>query len=200
MIPAERILRLPLPGTATEKDALIANERDGHFCELVDGTLVEKAVGANESRIAAVLLQLLGNYLDEHPLGDVLGESGFIRLWPGTLRAPDVSFFCWDSLPTGEIPRTIPYPDLVPDFAVEVISKKNTRQEIERKLREYFRAGTGRVWVIDPRTKSARCHWSPEDSELIPEGGVLSAEPVLPGFSVSLDKLLTPRRRPEPEA
>jgi Uma2 family endonuclease len=200
MIPAARILRYPPPGTATEKDALKANEQDGHICELIDGTLVEKAVGANESRIAAVLLQLLGNYLDKHALGALLGESGFIRIGPGNVRAPDVSFFRFSSLPGGVIPEDIPYPDLVPDFAVEVLSKTNTTKEIARKVEEFFRAGTTIIWIIDPRKKSARVHTSPKDYRQVEAEGTLDAGPVLPGFSVSLERLFTQRRPPEPKS
>ena len=39
-------------GTATEKDVIEAEERENRLCELVDGTLVEKAVGFEESRVA----------------------------------------------------------------------------------------------------------------------------------------------------
>lgn len=42
-VPPERVRLDPLPGTATKQDLLDANRR-GIF-ELVDGTLVEKAMG-----------------------------------------------------------------------------------------------------------------------------------------------------------
>jgi hypothetical protein len=44
-IPLERIWFHPAPGTATEKDVLEAEARENRLCELVDGTLVEKAMG-----------------------------------------------------------------------------------------------------------------------------------------------------------
>jgi len=51
-IPLERIWFHPAPGTATEKDVIEAEERENRLCELVDGTLVEKAMGFEESRLA----------------------------------------------------------------------------------------------------------------------------------------------------
>jgi Uma2 family endonuclease len=197
MIPAGRILRQPPPGTATEKDARIANEKEGHLCELIDGTLVEKGVGTNESRIALLLGHFLHDYLEKHPIGDASGVSGLVRLGPGNLRAPDLSFFLYESLPSGQIPANVAYPAIVPDLAVEVLSRSNTRKEIDRKIKEFFRAGTKIIWVIDPRKKLARIYRSIKEFAEINEKGSLVAESVLPGFSVPLSKLLAPRRPPE---
>src|SRR5256885_666916 len=52
-IPANRILLQPAPGTATEADLLRALDGANKvLCELVNGTLVEKPMGFQESRIA----------------------------------------------------------------------------------------------------------------------------------------------------
>ena len=51
-VPADRILTQPVPGTATFEDVVRANDRDGRLCELIDGTLVEKAMGWQESLLA----------------------------------------------------------------------------------------------------------------------------------------------------
>ena len=32
---------------------------------------------------------ILGLFVDRHRLGIVLGEAGFLRLFPGKIRAPD---------------------------------------------------------------------------------------------------------------
>jgi hypothetical protein len=52
-IPLERIWFHPAPDTATEKDAIDAEARENRLCELVDGSLVEKAMGFEESRLPA---------------------------------------------------------------------------------------------------------------------------------------------------
>ena len=49
-VPAKRIRLDPRPGDATEKDAL-----ENKLCELIDGTLVEKAMGFKESLLAIAL-------------------------------------------------------------------------------------------------------------------------------------------------
>jgi hypothetical protein len=55
-IPPERIRTQPWPGTATEDDVLAAHARDIRLCELVDGVLVEKPIGFDESRLAGVII------------------------------------------------------------------------------------------------------------------------------------------------
>ncbi len=47
-ISLDRIWFRPAPGTATEKDVIEAELRGNRLCELVDGTLVEKAAGFEE--------------------------------------------------------------------------------------------------------------------------------------------------------
>src|SRR4051794_26873693 len=121
-IPADRVRLRPWPGTATEKDVLAIRERERRLYELVDGTLVEKAVGARESFFAWVLGAHLGNYLATHDLGFCLGADGMMRIAPGLVRIPDLSFISWDRVPDHEVPQK-PIPRLAPDLAVEVISK-----------------------------------------------------------------------------
>ena len=76
-------------------------------------------------------------------------RSSSISTWCGT---PDVAFFSLDRLPGGGVPDD-PIPLLVPDLAVEVISKSNTRKEMDDKLREYFEKGVRLVWYVRPRRR-----------------------------------------------
>src|SRR5947209_289649 len=121
-IPLERILMNPLPGKAKEKDVIAAEAQPRkRLCELIDGVLVEKAMGTRESQLGLIIARLLLNYLDEHDLGIVLGGDGMLRLFPGRVRIPDVSFISWERLPGGELPDK-PIAPLAPDLAVEVLS------------------------------------------------------------------------------
>ena len=68
------------------------------------------------------------------------GEAGFLRILPGQIRAPDVSFIRWERLPDRHVSKPAIYA-AVPDLAVEIISEANTEAEMDRKLHEYFQAG-----------------------------------------------------------
>src|SRR5207245_6896701 len=104
-IRAPRIRYDPPPGTATEQDVIALETRENRLFELVDGVLVEKAMGFYESFLAMRLVQFLLAFVEQHALGIVAGEAGMLRLAPGRVRIPDVSFISWDRLPQRRIPR-----------------------------------------------------------------------------------------------
>jgi Uma2 family endonuclease len=184
-IPPERVRLRPTPGEATERDLL---GPDGRLCELVDGILVEKTMGAVESMLTIELAMLLAAFVKQHRLGIVLGPDGMVRLMPGLVRLPDIAFISWERLPGKRAPTT-PILNLAPDLAVEVLSKGNTRAEMKRKLCEYFEAGVRVVWLIDPRTRTALVHTSPKASTKLDEGQALDGGDVLPGFALPLAEL-----------
>ena len=194
-IPLERIWFHPAPGTATEKDVIAAEARENRLCELVDGTLVEKAVGFEESRLAVELAHLIMSYLDKNDLGICVGADGTIRFAPGLVRIPDVSFITWDKLPGRKRPRA-PIPDLAPDLVVEILGPGNTKAEMARKVREYFKAGVSLVWLIDPRKRVARVFSSLKEERLIGADAWLDGGDILPGFVIRLSDLLDRGRRP----
>src|SRR6266480_1765110 len=82
-IPLERIIVDPLPGTATEADLLQKVEVEKHFCELIDGTLVEKPMGLYESTLAILLAARLVEFVLVGKLGAVAGEGGPLRFRVG---------------------------------------------------------------------------------------------------------------------
>jgi Uma2 family endonuclease len=196
-VPPNRVILKPLPGTATEKDLLLRLRRTGRVCELVDGTLVEKPVGYDESSIAVKLIRHLDTFAEEHDLGNVSGEQGTMRLMPKLVRVPDVAFVRWEKLPNRELPGK-PIPDLVPDLAVEVLSENNTRGEILRKLKEYFLAGTSLAWVVDPKNRIVTVYTAPDVSTVLTEKDTLKGGDVLPGFTLPVAKLFKhlPAKKP----
>jgi len=98
-IPLSRARAVPPPGTATEKDVLEAESRWGCICELVDGVLVEKTTGYYESLVAMLLGRLLGDFVEKHGLGVVLGEAGTLRILPTQVRIPDLCVIRWERFP-----------------------------------------------------------------------------------------------------
>jgi Uma2 family endonuclease len=170
---------------ATERDVIEVAAREKRLCELIDGVLVEKAMGFYESRLAVVLIYFLERFLEQHPLGCVVGEAGMMRLAEGMVRIPDVSFISWDRLPDRESPKT-PIPDLVPDLAVEVLSGSNTESEMARKLEEYFGTGVRVVWYVEPGARAVRIYSAPQEMVRIGADQVLEGGDVLPGFALPL--------------
>jgi hypothetical protein len=103
-IPLDRIWFRPAPGTAAERDVIEAEARENRLCELVDGTLVEKAVGFEESRLAGELMYLVKAYLRQNDLGIAVGEAGMMRIAPGLVESPTFRSSTGTSFPAGRAP------------------------------------------------------------------------------------------------
>lgn len=187
-IPAGRVRLRPTPGTATERDVIAAEARENRLCELVDGVLVEKDMAYYESRVAGLIFHFIEDYLEEHDEGIVAGADGMMRLAPGLVRIPDVSFISWKRLPNRRVPRG-PFARLGPDLAVEVLSEANTEKEMQRKLREYFTAGAQLVWLVDPEARTVAVYTDPDDCTVLQERQTLTGADLLPGFTLPLRKL-----------
>jgi Uma2 family endonuclease len=187
-IPPHRIRVHPAPGTATEKDVTEIDAHEDRLCELIDGVLVEKAMGFRESFLTLLLARLLGNFIAEHDLGILTGADGTIRLARGLVRIPDCAFFAWDRLPGRRIPAE-PIPDLAPDLAIEVLSESNTKAEMQRKLKDYFFAGVRLVWLVDPEKRIVDVYTAPDQVVRLTGGQSLDGGDVLPGFGLPLKEL-----------
>lgn len=187
-IPASRVLFHPSPGRATEADVIDMEQRENRLCELVDGVLVEKAMGFRESLLAMVLGTFLNDFVRPRNLGLVTGADGMVRLFPGLVRIPDVAFASWASIPKRRVP-TEPIPQLVPDLVVEVLSKSNTDAEMTRKCGEYFTAGVLVIWLVDPESRTVTVYTAPDQSTVLDETQTLDAAPILAGFSLPLREL-----------
>ncbi len=184
-IPPERVRLDPPPGTATKRDLLRLLEKDNIQCELVDGTLVEKPMGHIESRLGTWLGFYLCSYLEQHDIGWVSGSDAPHELASKLIRMPDVAFVSYGRLPEGEA-RKKSVASWAPDLAVEILSKSNTRKEIDRKRREYFDAGVRLLWVADPRKKTVKVYTSCDDCVTLGTADTLDGGTVLPGFKLSI--------------
>jgi Uma2 family endonuclease len=183
-----RVVMKPAPGKATEKDLLRLHRRTDRLFELIDGTLVEKVMGFGEGFLAIDIARLLGRFLDENDLGDLGGADATMRIMPGMVRIPDLSFIRWEKLPNRQRP-TEPIPDLVPDLAIEVVSEGNTPGEMKLKLKAYFLAGVSLVWLIDPRTWTVEVFTAPDQGTTLTEDQTLEGGTVLPGLRLPVRAL-----------
>ncbi len=187
-MPLDRLRFNSTPGNATEDDLLAILDREKRLLELVDGFLVEKTMGWFEACLAMELGRLIGNFVKERGLGVVAGADGMYRMSTKFVRLPDVSFIPLDRLPNRRVPevRVCPF---IPSLAVEVLSKNNTRKEMDAKLIEYFQSGVLLVWYVDAAKKTVRVYTSPETSILLDRTQTLDGGDVLPGFELPLSDL-----------
>ena len=197
-VPASRILLDPPPGTATEADVIrFVDGEPKRLVELVDGTLVEKAMGNRESELAVVLIAVLAPFVYQRKLGKVYGADFMARMEKKNIRVPDVAFVAYSDMPGGKSANEVVLSSSM-TLAVEAISPGNTKKEMRGKREEYFASGVKRVWEFDMNTRTCTVYTGPEQARVLREGDMLDGEDILPGFSVSLAELFAQVERQGP--
>jgi Uma2 family endonuclease len=173
--------------TTITDEELLRLPKDGNKYEVVDGELRMSPAGLRHERIVARLIRLLGQFVEERHLGDVLGSNLLYILPSGNKRAPDVSFVAAGRL---ERFRHAVFPELAPDLAVEVISPGDSPRQVLDRVGEYLQAGVRLVWVIEPEGRTASIYRTLTDVRNVEESGSLEGDDVLPGFRCALSDLL----------
>ena len=187
----DRVRLRPAPGTATADDAVRLGERGEGLFELVDGTLVEKAMGWTEEFLSNRLGSLFDQTVRERELRTmVVGSSA--GAWAGRkrdrVRMPDVGVFLLSNFPPGTDFANVKVADHPADLAVEVLSEGNTAEEMARKRTEYFDAGTQTVWIADHRRRTVEVWTSAKSMTLLTDGDTLDGGDVLPGFTLGVSE------------
>jgi Uma2 family endonuclease len=182
-VPPERVLLHPLPGTARAEDVVELDDHQDRLCELIDGVLVEKAMGFDESEVGSNILAFIKTFVRSRKLGHVAGEAGLVRTSDRRVRIPDVSFTSYSRFPAGKKPRGA-FLELAPDLVVEVYSPKNTKKEMLRKREELFKGGTQLFWIVYLPARTIDVYTSPETYTTLTIADTLTGGDVLPGFAV----------------
>jgi len=149
-VPPARVRFRPYPGTATEADVLaVMQGPDKRLCELVEGVLVEKAMGYRESGLTVFLATVLNAFVRPRNLGLVAGEAGAMRLFGGLIRIPDVSFTSWDRIPDS---RAGP-------GCRGIESQQHAGRDGSQEAGLFHRRGPARLGDRSSRPHRERLHW-----------------------------------------
>jgi len=161
----------------------------GENLELVDGRVVEMPpAGPIHGRVDTKFVLGLGAFVDQHGLGQVFLNTGFIlRRSPDLVRAPDQAFVSAARLAEHPLPET-GFWEMVPDLVVEIVSPNDRAEEVAPKVTEYLECGVPLVWVLYPRQKQVHVHRSGGVRILFADG-TLDGEEVVPGFVYPLARL-----------
>jgi Uma2 family endonuclease len=166
----------------TPEDLLALPEESNGY-ELVDGRLVERNVSVLSNFVAGRLFRRLAAHCEEHGLGWVLPpETGFQCFpdRPNKVRKPDGAFIRGDRMPVTEWDEG--YCHVVPDLACEVVSPKDTFDEVDVKVEEYLRVGVRLVWVVSLPTRQVYVHRADGSMAKVRADDELDGEDVVPGF------------------
>ena len=167
-------------------------KNEGKHYYLIDGELFcEMSPGHLHGRLAVLISHLLFVYAEANDLGDVTSEVGHFPIDDRhTVLLPDIAFHRKEDAPPATHEKFV---SRMPDLAVEISSPSNSLSELRRKAAVYLANGTERVWLVLPQRAGVEVwHLGPDDepaSEFVARDGGLTGEPVLPGFTLDLQRL-----------
>jgi Uma2 family endonuclease len=167
---------------------------DAKLYELVDGQLVERAMGSESDWIGVEIITRLHNFVRARNLGLVLGPTSSYQCFRHDrkqVRKPDGSFIAAGRLPGNRVPKG--HIRIVPDLALEVVSLDDSYLVVDAKIHEYLASGVRLVWVVNPDNRTVKVfrHDDRRPVELT-DGDQLDGGDVLPGFSCAVTEILQP--------
>ena len=181
--------RMARTARITTADELFAMGDTDDRCELLHGDLSTMSPpGARHGAIGARLLLRLGAWVEQHDLGRVFVETGFLLAKnPDHVRAADVAFVCKERLPTEGLP--VRYWPGAPDFCAEVVSPRDTYAYVQEKACDWIRYGARLVVVVEPDRRRVVVHRSDIDLQILGEDDTLDGGDVVPGFRLAIREL-----------
>ncbi|MEK7257966.1 MAG: Uma2 family endonuclease, partial [Bacteroidota bacterium] len=99
--------------------------------------------------------------------------------YSGAHRRADVAFFTDEQIEEAKH-GTPP----VPQFVIEVISKNDQKEKVNKKMQDYRAAEVEIVWQVFPKTKEVHV-FRGKQMTICSGDDVCSAEPVIPGFKLT---------------
>jgi Uma2 family endonuclease len=175
--------------TPEEFDVIEEADREYRY-ELIDGRLIvtpppaEAERGPNEE-----LGRMLLTYRDSHPQGSALDDTlpqQTVVTRVNRRRADRVS---WTGLGRQPNPR-MDLPSIVAEWVSE--SKRDWQRDYLEKRREYAEIGVAEYWIFDRFRRTLTVYRGTLESpeELVVLEGAVYCTPLLPGFELSLARLL----------
>jgi Uma2 family endonuclease len=187
---------------------LMAQPDDDYLYELVRGEILRMPPPKEDHGcVEAALVEAIGRYLDDRALalgweksqgraarnrlvGRLLSGDVGVRFSlpddPDQLRGLDVCYLSAEQVARlGAVP-TAEYLVEMPALVAEVISPSETASYINEKVNDLLRGGAQMVWLFYPKTRTVMVLRPDGSARMIPAGGLLDGNDVLPGFTVEL--------------
>ena len=149
--------------------------------ELIRGVVTEDMPPGYEHGVVEFRIgRLLGNFVEENDLGEILGgDSGFVlERGPDTVRGPDVAWVA----PGRVEGRVRGFAELAPDLVVEVRSPSDPQRHMAERAMMWLSHGVRMALVADPNTVTLTVYLPGEPPQALGEFDVFDGGDVLPGF------------------
>ncbi len=180
------------PPTKLTFEAYLLFPADGQRPELIDGEhIVSPSPMMRHQRISQRLSLAIGNYLENHAIGEVFVAPFTTILSRFDIVEPDILYV---SNGRRAVLEQEDWARGAPDLVIEILPPSSRKLDEVIKRRLYERSGVDEYWIVDPeldlvkvyRREGERFVRAAECTK--EENGVLST-PLLPGLGIDLAKI-----------
>ncbi|MEM9275971.1 MAG: Uma2 family endonuclease [Cyanobacteria bacterium P01_F01_bin.143] len=119
-------------------------------------------------------------------LGKVFSSSTIFSLPNGGKRSPDVAWIANERWQALSLEEQETFATICPDFVIELRSRTDSLNQLQRKMQEYLDSGLLLGWLIDPQNQQVTIYRQNQPVEILSLPVSLSGEKVLPGFVLEL--------------
>lgn len=170
---------------------LCRSNPDVKFERTATGELIVMSPTGGESghRNADITIDL-GLWNRQSQLGVTFDSSTCFKLPNGAERSPDAAWVRGDRWAALTPEQRQKFPPLAPDFVVELRSASDDLNPLQAKMQEYIENGVQLGWLINPQDQQVEIYRAGQPVEILQSPQSLSGEPVLPGFTLDLSRIL----------
>jgi Uma2 family endonuclease len=181
--------RITLRVTHEEFERLCQDNPDLRLELTEDGRLITMSpAGWESSKRNSKLTGQVEVWNEQSGLGEVFDSSGGFRLPNGAVRSPDVTWIEKSKLEG--ISPDIAFPEVVPDFAIELRSSTDNLKTLRQKMEEYRASGVRLGLLINPNNKQVEIYRPGQEPEILESPTSIDCSEVMPDFILALSKIL----------
>ena len=187
----------------------LTEEQFADFCELNRDLRIERTAsgeleimsptkgftGSKELDIAAQLM----SWAKRHRGGMAFGPTAGFTLPNGAMRSPDASWVPLSRLSTLTPDDENRFFPICPDFVLELRSETDRLSVLQTKMQEYMDNGARLGLLIDPQDRCVHTYRPDSEVQTLQNPESVSADPILPGFTLDLREIWDPWHWLSPE-
>ena len=185
-------VRMSNPAVKLTYDDFVLFPDDGKRHELIDGEhYVTPSPNRKHQKVLGNLHLLIGNWLEQHPIGQVYFAPFDVIFTMFDVVEPDLIY-----VSNERAARVLTDANVkgAPELVVEIGSEGTRGRDETIKRRLYERAGVSEYWVVDPEIDVVRVYRRGTDGfkrpiELTAEDNDVLTTPLLPGLSLPLARI-----------
>ncbi len=169
------------------------------FCEINQDFQIERTdegeiivmtpAGGETSRRNLEISVQLGSLAKRDGTGLAFDSSGGFRISKLGMFAPDAAWVLRERYEALSPKEKRQFPPICPDFVIELRSQTDRLKNLQSKMDKWVKHGARLAWLIDSEAKSIYVYRPGQSVELVQNVSSITADPILPGFTLDLTQI-----------